>query len=177
MDAMELLKALRTCNDVPILSVEDEAFTSFGRVLFGYDFRELCDYMEKNTIIPAEGNVYACLGGGEEHFAVGREVRAGVYGGMAIQIGYCNGKNSTYNGFEYHKGSEINVAVTDLMLVLGHTYDIKNNSYDVSQASVFLCRRDGNRDVSDDAAPFPASCLRRRVQRDRDFTAGHEHTT
>lgn len=138
MDAMELLKALRTCNDVPILSVEDEAFTSFGRVLFGYDFRELCDYMEKNTIIPAEGNVYAASVEEMEHFAVGREVRAGVYGGMAIQIGYCNGKNSTYNGFEYHKGSEINVAVTDLMLVLGHTYDIKNNSYDVSQASVFF---------------------------------------
>lgn len=46
--------------------------------------------------------------------------------------------NSTYNGFEYHKGSEINVAVTDFMLVLGHTYDIKNNSYDVSQATVFF---------------------------------------
>ena len=56
---MELLEALRKCNDVPVLSVEDEAFTSFGRVLLGYDFRELCDYMEKNTTIPAEGNVYA----------------------------------------------------------------------------------------------------------------------
>lgn len=135
---MKLLEELRKCNDVPILSVGDEAFKSFGRVLKGYDFQELCAYMEGHTEIPPEGNVYVASVEELEKFSVCEEVRACVYGGMPIQIGYCNGKNSTYNGFEYHKGSEINVAVTDFMLVLGHTYDIKNNSYDVSQTTVFF---------------------------------------
>lgn len=135
---MELLEALRKCNDVPILSVEDDAFKSFGRVLKGYDFRELTAYMEERTEIPAEGNVYVASEEELENFPVAEEVRTCVYGGMPIQIGYCNGRNSTYNGFEYHKGSEINVAVTDFMLVLGHAYDIVNHTYDVSQATVFF---------------------------------------
>ena len=61
-----------------------------------------------------------------------------VYGGMDIQIGYCNGRNTTYNGFEYHKGSEINVAATDLMLVLGHTWQIEDNRFYVGNEQVFF---------------------------------------
>ena len=57
---------------------------------------------------------------------------------MPIQIGYCNGVNSTYNGFEYHKGSEINVAVTDFMLVLGHVWDIRDNQFFVGDEKVFF---------------------------------------
>ena len=63
------------------------------------------------------------------------------YGEMPIQIGYCNGRNTTYNGFEYHKGSEINVAVTDFMLVLGHVWEIKNNQYRVEDAKVFFVEK------------------------------------
>ena len=55
-------------------------------------------------------------------------LRDSFYGGMDIQVGYCNGRNTTYNGFEYHKGSEINIAVTDFMLVLGHTWEIRDNT-------------------------------------------------
>lgn len=61
-----------------------------------------------------------------------------VYGGLDIQIGYCNGKNDTYNGFEYHKGSEVICAVTDFMLVLGNSWDLKNNTYHVDMAKVFF---------------------------------------
>lgn len=46
---------------------------------------------------------------------------------MPIQIGYCNGNNSSLNGLEYHKGSEINYAITDLVLLLAHIWEIKNN--------------------------------------------------
>lgn len=138
MEENNLLESLRECNDVPILSVEDDAFKSYGRVIRGYDFSELIDYMERCTEIPAEGNVYVASVEEMEKFSLTEEIKSLIYGGMPIQIGYCNGKNSTYNGFEYHKGSEINVAVTDFMLVLGHSYDIVKNSYDVSQAEVFF---------------------------------------
>ncbi len=71
-------------------------------------------------------------------------VRAAFYDGPPIQIGYCNGRNSTYNGFEYHKGSEINVAACDFMLVLGHSYDILDStSYDIRNAQVFFRRTSG----------------------------------
>ena len=55
-----------------------------------------------------------------------------------MQAGYCNGRNTTYNGFEYHKGSEINIAVTDFMLVLGHVWDIRDNTYRTEDAEVFF---------------------------------------
>ena len=41
------------------------------------------------------------------------------FGEMEIQIGYCNGHNSMLNALEYHKSSEINVAATDAVLLLG----------------------------------------------------------
>lgn len=135
---MSLLEALNTCNDVKILSVEDEAFASYGKILSGYNVQPLLSYMEKETTIPEDGNVYVASVAEMEASAIAGELQSTVYGGMPIQIGYCNGRNSTYNGFEYHKGSEINIAVTDFMLVLGHSYDIVNNSYDVKQAQVFF---------------------------------------
>ena len=60
------------------------------------------------------------------------------YGDMPIEVGYCNGRNTTWNGFEYHKGSEINVAVTDFMLILGHVWQIENNTYRFENAKVFF---------------------------------------
>ena len=138
MIRMDLLTALNQCNDVPVYSVADPAFKSFGRVLQGYDFSALMTYLEQSTEIPAEGNIYVASVKEMEQLPIAGLVATDVYGGMQIQIGYCNGRNSTYNGFEYHKGSEINVAVTDFMLVLGHSYDIENNTIDVSQATVFF---------------------------------------
>ena len=135
---MSLLDELNQCNDVKIRAVSDAAFRPYGRVLAGYDWGELIAYMEQSTDIPVEGNCYTPSVDAMEGCGVAATVRDVIYGGMPIQIGYCNGRNTTYNGFEYHKGSEINVAVTDFMLVLGHSYDITDLSYDVSQAEVFF---------------------------------------
>lgn len=135
---MSLLEALNQCNDVEILSVNNEAFTSYGRVLKGYDVEEMISYMENETMIPEEGNFYTASDEKLESMDIVTELKNTVYGGMDIQVGYCNGKNSTYNGFEYHKGSEVNIAVNDFVLVLGHSYDICNNTYVVEQAKVFF---------------------------------------
>ncbi|MCR5145469.1 MAG: DUF4867 family protein [Lachnospiraceae bacterium] len=133
-----MLEHLNQANDVKIYSVNDLEFQSYGRIISGYDFSEMISIMENATNIPPEGNVYVASVEELEKCAEVKNIRDALYGGMDIQVGYCNGRNSTYNGFEYHKGSEINVAVTDFMLVLGHSYDISNNSYDISQAKVFF---------------------------------------
>ncbi len=135
---MSLLDQLNECNDVTILSVEDEAFASYGRIISGFDVSEMLSVMEQTTPIPEEGNCYVASVEDLEELAVSKELQQLVYGDMPIQVGYCNGRNSTYNGFEYHKGSEINIAVCDFMLVLGHSYEIKDLSYDIKQAQVFF---------------------------------------
>ena len=133
-----MINHLNEVNDVKIYSVFDDEFRTYGRVVKGYDFTPLCDYMKSSTDIPENGNVYFPSIEAMEALPIFGEVQSALYGGMPIQIGYCNGRNTTYNGFEYHKGSEINVAVTDFMLVLGHTWQIENNEFFVGNEKVFF---------------------------------------
>ena len=133
-----MIERLHQVNDVPGLSVNSPEFASYGRIVTGYDFSNLISYMEKETTIPEVGNVYIASVPEMEQDPVMERMQNVLYGGMPVQIGYCNGRNTTYNGFEYHKGSEINIAVTDMMLVLGHTWLIKDNTYRVEDAQVFF---------------------------------------
>ena len=138
MTMSTLLEHLNRVNDVPVLSVHDAAFVPYGRVIEGYDFDAMAAYLVQSTEIPAEGNVYVASVPDLEALPVAAEVGSVLYGGMPIQVGYCNGRNTTWNGFEYHKGSEINVVVTDCMLILGHTWQIVGNSYGFEDARVFF---------------------------------------
>jgi len=128
-------------NDVEILSVRDTRFESYGRIIDGFDFSELLDYMEEQTEIPENGNIYTASVSEMENTDIAEKVKNLIYGEMPIEIGYCNGRNTTYNGFEYHKGSEINIAVTDFMLVLGHSWEIKENTYKIEDAKVFFVEK------------------------------------
>ena len=136
-----MLKQLNEKNDVEILSVRDIRFESYGRIIDGFDFSELLDYMEEQTEIPENGNIYTASVSEMENTDIAEKVKNLIYGEMPIEIGYCNGRNTTYNGFEYHKGSEINIAVTDFMLVLGHSWEIKENTYKIEDAKVFFVEK------------------------------------
>ena len=129
---------LNEVNDVTILSVFDEKLKTYGNIVTGIDFGEIISYMESSTPIPENGNIYVASVPEMEAIPVVSEIQSVFYGDMPIQVGYCNGRNTTYNGFEYHKGSEINVAVTDFMLVLGHTWEIRDNTFNVADAQVFF---------------------------------------
>ena len=136
-----MLERLNQVNDVIIRSVEDPEFASYGRIVTGYDFSPLLTYLEEKTEIPEASNIYVASEPGLEAFPVMQALQNSFYGEMPIQIGYCNGRNTTYNGFELHKGSEINIAATDFMLVLGHTWEIQNNTYQVEDAKVFFVKK------------------------------------
>ena len=133
-----MINHLNEVNDVKIFSVFDEEFKTYGRIVKGYDFTELVDYMRDNTEIPEIGNVYVPSVKEMEKLPVYHDIQNVLYGDMPVQIGFCNGRNSTYNGFEYHKGSELNYAVTDFMLVLAHVWQIHDNSIHVNDAEVFF---------------------------------------
>lgn len=136
-----MLEALNAKNPnlrVPICSVRDARFQTYGRVVTGYDVTEIIAYLEDGAQMPDTGNVYLASVDELEQTAVAARLKNGLYGGMNIQIGYCNGRNSTFNGLEYHKSSEVTIAATDLLLILGHTWDIRDNCYRVTDAEVFF---------------------------------------
>lgn len=64
-----------------------------------------------------------------------------IFGGMPVEYGYCTGINPRLNGLEYHRSSEVNVALTDLVLLLGKRWDIQNGYYDTNQLRAFLVPR------------------------------------
>lgn len=123
---------------IEIHKLSDTMFFKYGRVLTDFDFSELNEYMVNESKIPEEGNVYVASVEEMESKKIFHKMKDIVYGGMDIQIGYCNGNNSFLNGLEYHKGSEVNFAVTDFVLQLGQVQDIANNQYDSKNVEAFL---------------------------------------
>ncbi len=136
-----MIKRLSELNKMNIHHVNDDAFKTYGRVISNFEFTELKTCLMQETAIPKENNTYVASYEKMEALAIKKEIENTLYGGLEIQIGYCNGKNSTYNGFEYHKCSEVLVAGTDLMLVLGHTWDMLDNTYQVEDAEVFFVEK------------------------------------
>lgn len=120
-----------------VLSVNDAAFRKYGRVVTNVDFTELVQEMKK-TPVP-EGVVYEPSVEALEALPVMQALSDTAYGEMPIQIGYCNGHNTKLNALEYHRDSEINVAATDAILMLGLLQDVEaDHTYDTSRVEAFL---------------------------------------
>ena len=120
-----------------IQKVTDPAFRKYGQVLEGYDFTGLIKEM-KHTPVP-EDVIYVPSVEELEALDIMKYLQNKGYGGLPIQIGYCNGHNKKLNAVEYHRNSEINVAVTDLVLLIGHQQDIEpDHTYDTSKIEAFL---------------------------------------
>lgn len=120
-----------------IQKVTDPAFRKYGQVLDGYDFTGLIKEM-KHTPVP-EDVIYVPSVEELEALDIMKDLQNKGYGGLPIQIGYCNGHNKKLNAVEYHRNSEINVAVTDLVLLIGHQQDIEpDHTYDTSKIEAFL---------------------------------------
>ena len=114
---MSPIDRLNLINRMPVYYVFGESFRTYGRVVSGYDFSEVTEYMKKRTSIPQQGNIYVPSVSAMENTGLCREISASFYGGMEVQIGYCNGVNSTYNGFEYHKGSDREGGIPSLRIL------------------------------------------------------------
>lgn len=120
-----------------ILSIKDPAFRKYGRIVDNVDFTELVEELKK-TPVP-EGVVYEPSVAQLEALPAKEELSAVTYGEMPIQIGYCNGHNELLNAVEYHRDSEINVAATDAILMLGLQQDVEEDfTYDTSKIEAFL---------------------------------------
>lgn len=121
-----------------IQKVTDASFAPYGRVVTTVDCSEVLKGMEK-TPLPEDDKIYVASDQALEALPVCKTIRNYFYGGLPIQIGYCNGHNQKLNGLEYHRSSEINMAATDLILLLGRQQDITAEGYyDTSKVEAFL---------------------------------------
>ena len=120
-----------------IQKVTDHAFGRYGRILEGYDLTGILKEM-KHTPLP-EKVIYVPSVEALEALPEAERFKNRAFGGLPIQIGYCNGDNHKLNALEYHRSSEINIAVTDMILLLGARQDIgADSTYDTSQVEAFF---------------------------------------
>ena len=122
-----------------IQSVFDAAFAPYGKVIHGFDVEALKECMMK-TECPKGGTIYVASAPELEALPIYQEARDQLFGGMPIQIGYCNGENYKLNCLEYHRDSELNLAVgSDMILLLGKEGDIDFEAleYDTAKVEAF----------------------------------------
>ena len=121
-----------------IQNVTDDSFRKYGRIVKNIDFSGLVQALNEKTPTP-DDVVYEPSVAALEELPVFAELQSKTYGELPIQIGYCNGRNYLLNAVEYHRSSEINVAGTDAILLVGQQKDITDDfTYDTSKIEAFL---------------------------------------
>ncbi len=82
---------------IQIQKVTDASFKKYGRILTGeYDVAELMDAMQQ-TDCPADDVIYIPSDAEIEKLPIMKDFTDSLYGGLPIQIGYCNGFNKKLN--------------------------------------------------------------------------------
>lgn len=133
----ERLERLRKLNPgLDIRPVEDPGFARYGQVLTGYDFSGLIDLV-KDFPVPATTNTYTAEIPGTRELPIHAELSRSLYGEMPIQIGFGGGHCLSLNALEWHKGDEVDVAVSDFVVMLACLQDLEAGMLDTARVRTF----------------------------------------
>lgn len=121
-----------------IYSVYDAEFTPYGKIITGLDNDSIVKTLAEKTPLP-EGVEYVPAVPALEELPVFADFANHVYGGMPVQMGYCNGHNTKLNCLEYHRDSEINLGSEDFILLLAKQDQIVDGVLDTADVKGFLC--------------------------------------
>ncbi len=124
---------------IKIFSVYDREFAEYGRVWDGVDpalTGELADALAASTPVP-EATEYVPSDPSLEKTAAAGVLAPALFGGLPVQLGWCNGHNLRLNCLEYHRTSEFNMGVGDFVLLLGRQADINDGELDTATVRAF----------------------------------------
>jgi hypothetical protein len=116
---MERLEKLREANPgLEILPATDPSFAAYGRLLHGLETDPEAAYAQEHIHMTPSVSYDAIVPGLEGSGQFLADLQTLAYGQMPAQLGWCYGHNLSLDGLEYHKGDEINLALTDVVLML-----------------------------------------------------------
>jgi len=121
-----------------IKSISSEAFVKYGYQVHGHDFGELLEVFVNSTDRPGNSVIYFPGDEKLEGSSAAAAIRDNLFGGVPVQIGYCNGSNVVLNCLEYHRGSEVIIAAEDTVLLIAPLQDIRDGKLDTSCVEAFL---------------------------------------
>lgn len=131
-----MLENLKKLNpNITFCDVNSPEFSTFGRII-NIDAAEIISVAEKIEN-PAEGSSYVPSEESFEALKISKKLENEFFGSLPTQIGYCWGRNNFLNATEWHTSNEINIAVTPLVLILGHIWDIESGKIDSSKFKAF----------------------------------------
>lgn len=131
---METLDKIRNVNKEYIFyDINSPEFKAYGNVLRGYDLTAIKEYADKHVTIPGEGNIYSPTNSELENFEIIKEIEADVYAGLPVEAGECAGNNTSFSAYEYHQGSEVNLVMTDIVMVLGKREQIVDGIFNAQE--------------------------------------------
>lgn len=120
-----------------IYSVYDPEFAEYGQVIDGMDdVAAQIIHVLKDAPCP-EGVEYVPEYAPMQVLPAQQIVSDNLYGGMPVQLGWCNGHNTKLNCLEYHKDSEYNLGVSDFILLVAKQGQIEDGVLDTSKVVAF----------------------------------------
>lgn len=124
---MELSVLQKKNPRLPLFAVTGPEFAPYGRVL-SLPCADLLARMEAIPL-PPDGSQYLASCPELEASPDAPAIREAGFGGTAAEIGFCWGHSDTLNALEWHACNEINVAGSDLVLLLAHRWDIGEDGW------------------------------------------------
>ncbi len=118
MDAYE--KMCKINSEYKIGKISNPDFRKYGVVWEGFDIDELKEFAEENISVDPRENFYAPSNPELESLPLMKSISDEVYAGMPVEAGECTGQTRNFTAVEYHQGSEVNIALTDVVMVLAH---------------------------------------------------------
>jgi hypothetical protein len=120
-----------------ILDVFSPEFKPYGKVITGLDgmVRQILDTLPE-TPLP-EGTDYVAEEPKLQALPASRAASVHLFGGMPVQLGWCNGHNTKLNCLEYHRDSEFNLGTEDFILLLAKQDEITDGKLDTAKVKAF----------------------------------------
>lgn len=120
-----------------INSVFDPEFSAYGRTVTGLEdaVAELLGAL-RDAPLP-DGVEYVPTDPVLQELPAAVEVSEHCFGGMPVQLGWCNGHNTRLNCLEYHRDSEFNLGTEDFILLLAKREEMENGLLDTAKVRAF----------------------------------------
>ena len=137
---MTNLEKVRALNPhINIYSIHDKEFIPYGTPITDVDTTAIVSVGEK--LLEEGGAGYKASVAAFEELEIHDIIRDRFFGQMPSQTGFVWGKNNKMNALEWHKNSEINIAIDDIILLLGQLDEIVDGKYNSDKVKAFYLKK------------------------------------
>lgn len=118
-----------------IYKVTDPEFRPYGVIHKDFPAEALLTALKKTPV--GSGVDYVPLDQSLQDLPEAKLVQDHLFGGIPIELGWCNGHNQTMNCLEYHCSSELNLGATDFVMLVARRDEIVDGKLDSSKVKAF----------------------------------------